>query len=149
MASLDGRKPPTQRITNRGLCLTQATMTMIKHNPMNDPPQKTRKAFSQKQETPILGLQTFYPPIWLHPPKTRKAFSRKQETPILGHAAAEMDQNGAHGLIFAFLHFTSFAPCMVSRLCAGKSSAIYLVPRVFAQKGFAISIFGHFYLSIF
>jgi hypothetical protein len=84
MASLDGRKPPTQRITNRGLCLTQATMTMIKHNPMNDPPQKTRKAFSQKQETPILGLQTFYPPIWLHPPKTRKAFSRKQETPILG-----------------------------------------------------------------
>jgi len=79
------------------------------------------------------------------PPKTRKAFSQKQETPILGHAAAEMGRNGAHGLIFAFLHFTIFAPCMVSRLCAEKSSANYLVPRVFAQKGFAISIFGHFF----
>ena len=28
---------------------------------------------------------------------------------------------------------------------AQKSSANYLVPRVFAQKGFAISIFGHFF----
>jgi hypothetical protein len=205
MASLDGRKPPTQRITNRGLCLTQATMTMIKHNPMNDPPPKkhekifpgnkkprfwdykhfipillhppkTRKAFSQKQETPILGLQTFHP-YFVAPPKNTKSFFPETRNPDFGTTNisslfcctpqkheklfpgnkkprfwdmpqpkwAEMDRNGAHGLIFAFMNFTNFAPCMVSRLCAGKSSAIYLVPRVFAQKGFAISIFGHFF----
>ena len=34
---------------------------------------------------------------------------------------------------------------MVSQMFAQKSSANYLVPRVFAQKGFAISIFGHFF----
>jgi hypothetical protein len=36
-------------------------------------------------------------------------------------------------------------PYMVSRNDRQKSSANYLVPRVFAQKGFAISIFGHFF----
>ena len=36
-------------------------------------------------------------------------------------------------------------PYMVSRNDRQKSSANYLVPRVFAQKGFDISIFGHFF----
>ena len=50
-----------------------------------------------------------------------------------------------HGLVFANRCFTNFTPYMLSRKCLQKSSANYLVPRVFAQKGFAISIFGHFF----
>lgn len=34
---------------------------------------------------------------------------------------------------------------MVSRMMLQKSSAIYLVPRVFAQKGFAMLVFGHLF----
>jgi hypothetical protein len=37
------------------------------------------------------------------------------------------------------------APYMLSRKWLQKSSAIYLVTRVFSQKGFAISIFGHLF----
>jgi hypothetical protein len=37
---------------------------------------------------------------------------------------------------------------MVRIYFARKSSANYLAPRVFAQKGFAISIFGHFFCPI-
>jgi hypothetical protein len=37
---------------------------------------------------------------------------------------------------------------MVCVYCSRKSSANYLAPRVFAQKGFAISIFGHFFCPI-
>jgi hypothetical protein len=36
-------------------------------------------------------------------------------------------------------------PYMLSRQWLRKSSANYLVPRGFAQKGFAISILGHFF----
>jgi hypothetical protein len=68
-ASPDGRKPPTQRITNRGLCLTQATMTMIKHNPMNDPP--------------ILGLHAFHP-YFVVPPKNTKSFFPETRNPDFG-----------------------------------------------------------------
>jgi hypothetical protein len=34
---------------------------------------------------------------------------------------------------------------MVTYFSSRKSSANYLAPRVFAQKGFDISIFGHFF----
>jgi hypothetical protein len=50
-----------------------------------------------------------------------------------------------HGLIFSNSVFAMVASYMLSRLCAEKSSANYLGPRVFSQKGFAISIFGHFF----
>jgi hypothetical protein len=50
-----------------------------------------------------------------------------------------------HGLIFVNSVFEMFASYMVSQLSFQKSSANYLVPRVFSQKGFDISIFGHFF----
>jgi len=37
---------------------------------------------------------------------------------------------------------------MVSQTLLQKSSAIYLVTRVFAQKGNGVTDFGHFFLSI-
>ena len=37
---------------------------------------------------------------------------------------------------------------MVSQMSLQKSSANYLVPRVFSQKGNGVSIFGHTLLSI-
>jgi hypothetical protein len=53
-----------------------------------------------------------------------------------------------YGHTFAKMIFKYLRPHMLSSKCLQKSSANYLVPRVFAQKGFAISIFGHFFLSI-
>ncbi len=53
--------------------------------------------------------------------------------------------------IFSLGQFESIAPMqyfrtiMVTHFSSQKSSAIYLAPRVFAQKGFDISIFGHFF----
>ena len=40
------------------------------------------------------------------------------------------------------------AACMVCCTCNQKSSANYLAPRVFSQKGNGVSIFGHTFLSI-
>jgi len=37
------------------------------------------------------------------------------------------------------------APYMVSAFVAGKSSAKHLAPRVFSQKSFVESVFGHFF----
>jgi hypothetical protein len=45
--------------------------------------------------------------------------------------------------IRAVLHFGR--TIMVSRFSLPKSSANYLAPRVFAQKGNGLSIFGHFF----
>ena len=36
-----------------------------------------------------------------------------------------------------------YTPCMVSQILFQKSSANYLATRGFAQKGFAMFIFGH------
>ena len=44
------------------------------------------------------------------------------------------------------IHF--YTPCMVSQILFQKSSANYLATRVFAQKGFAMFIFGHGLMSI-
>jgi|694.fasta_scaffold00827_47 hypothetical protein len=39
--------------------------------------------------------------------------------------------------------FKNVAAFMVCRACNQKSSANYLVPRVFSQKGNGVTIFGH------
>jgi len=54
-----------------------------------------------------------------------------------------------YGLKIVFYLFEILAAFMVSRTCVLKSSAIYLVPRVFSQKGNGVTIFGHTFLSIF
>ena len=45
--------------------------------------------------------------------------------------------------IVIFLHHQFFTAYMVSQVMLPKSSANYLVPRRFSQKGFEVSIFGH------
>lgn len=44
--------------------------------------------------------------------------------------------------------YKNIAAFMMSCPCIRKSSANYLVPRVFSQKGNGVSIFGHTFLSI-
>jgi hypothetical protein len=47
------------------------------------PPQNAKSFFPETRNHDF-GTTHLLPPVWLHPLKTRKAFSRKQETPILG-----------------------------------------------------------------
>jgi len=81
-------------------------------------------------------------------PKTAKHFSRKQEPPFWGLFSGTLHDFCPflqYGHTFARMISKYLRPYMLSRKWLQKSSAIYLVPRVFAQKGFAISIFGHFF----
>ena len=79
-------------------------------------------------------------------PKRQKLFSGNETPPQKGTCARAVStfwhrpsqigfKGGAHTPL----------PYMLSRQWLRKSSANYLVPRGFAQKGFAISILGHFF----
>jgi hypothetical protein len=72
-------------------------------------------------------------------------FFGKQETPKKGHTAPHWRPFGTAPKNKGFKGAHAPLPYMLSRKWLRKSSAIYLVPRGFAQKGFAISIFGHFF----
>ena len=49
------------------------------------------------------------------------------------------------GRFAAIAIMRQFRTMMVTHFSSQKSSANYLAPRVFSQKGFDISIFGHFF----
>lgn len=53
-----------------------------------------------------------------------------------------------HGLNCLFSIFHLFKAYMVSRIFVKMFRKIYLVTRVFAQKGNGVTDFGHFFLSI-
>ena len=81
-------------------------------------------------------------------PKTPKAFFRKQETPKKGHARARLVPFGTDPHKWGLPRVHAFLTIYALAKMAQKSSANYLVPRVFSQKGFDISIFGHFFCPI-
>jgi hypothetical protein len=60
-----------------------------------------------------------------------------------GFVAPASLKKGTSGKIGAFFMHSFMRAYMVLRLVLQKSSANYLVPRVFAQKGFDDLIFGH------
>ena len=83
-----------------------------------------------------------------HPRKRQNLFSgnkkppkRDMRTPCAPYLRPFLN----HGHKFSKMIFKFTRPYMLSQITVKKSSAIYLVTRVFAQKGFAISIFGHFF----
>jgi hypothetical protein len=78
-------------------------------------------------------------------PKNGKSFFPKTRNPISGTVARGFCPFLDYGHIFTKMIFKYLRPYMLSQKWLQKSSANYLVPRVFAQKGFAISIFGHFF----
>jgi hypothetical protein len=78
-------------------------------------------------------------------PEMGESFFPEIRNPQKGTAARCLCHFLHHGHFCVFFVLKILRPCMVSQMFAQKSSANYLVPRVFAQKGFAISIFGHFF----
>ena len=78
-------------------------------------------------------------------PEIGKTFFPKTRNPVLGTVACGFCPFLQYGTILTFFMLKYLRPCMLSRNWLQKSSANYLVTRVFAQKGFAISIFGHFF----
>ena len=93
--------------------------------------------------------------ILLYPRKMAKHFPGKQETSILALSHKYFRLFGAKLCIFLLGDFGTFIfmiftwAYMVLCIVVQKSSANYLATRVFAQKGFAMFIFGHTFLSIF
>jgi hypothetical protein len=174
-ASPDGRKPPTKRITIRGTILMTTVKTMTPTTgprTIERPPEigqpcfpktinpqkgtclspkgrrrqspKRQNLFSENKKPPKRDM----PRAPIAPktvPKTPKPFFRKQETPKKGHAAPGKPPFWYRPQTKGFNGGACPLTNMVSRNDRQKSSANHLVPRVFAQKGFAISIFGHFF----
>ena len=79
------------------------------------------------------------------PPKNGKPFFPKTRNPVFGTVACGFRPFLQYGAILTFFMLNYLRPYMLSRKWLQKSSANYLVTRGFAQKGFAISIFGHFF----
>ena len=108
------------------------------------PVPKTQNHFSWKQETHQKGTCSF-----LHQSLKRRNIFHGNKNPRFGDCfrgpLCDFCPFLQYGAILAFFILTYLRPYMLSRKCLQKSSANYLVPRVFAQKGFAISIFGHFF----
>jgi hypothetical protein len=111
-------------------------------------PPKNPKTFFPKTRNPVLGTSDGRIPLCCTPKKTQNLFSENKKprfgdirAPICTHLHPFYN----HGHNFVKMIFKITRSYMLSRKWLQKSSAIYLVPRVFAQKGFAISIFGHFF----
>jgi len=114
-------------------------------------PLKSTKAFSRETRFPIFGTSDKTFVKCCTPLKLQNIFP-ENKNPRFWDIHASISDILVH--IFAFWVFyiffqsKSMRACMVSRMMLRKSSAIYLVPRVFAQKGFAMLVFGHLFLSI-
>ena len=127
----------------RGLILIQAMKTTNSSDtrkPRRLYPLKTRKLFSENKKPQKKDIKRM-----CCTPKNVKSFFLKTRTLQKGTAARGLCPFLHHGLFYVFFILIYLRPYMVSQMFAQKSSANYLVPRVFAQKGFAISIFGHFF----
>ena len=78
-------------------------------------------------------------------PENSKSFFPETRNPVLGTIARGFCPFLQYGAILTLFMLNYLRPYMLSQKWLQKSSANYLVPRGFAQKGFAISIFGHFF----
>ena len=85
-------------------------------------------------------------------PKNAKPFFPEIRNPVLGTSIAPIRRHlvlfGAifyHGLILLFYVFDIFRPYMISLIFDQMRRKIYLVTRVFAQKGNGVTVFGHFF----
>jgi hypothetical protein len=82
-------------------------------------------------------------------PKNAKSFFLKTRILQKGTAARGLCPFLHHDLFYVFFILIYLRPCMVSQMFAQKSSANYLVPRVFCAKRFRHIDFWTFFLSIF
>ena len=102
------------------------------------------KSFFQKTRIPILGTSACAKAAE-DSPEIGKPFFPKTRILVLGTVARGFCPFLQYGAILTFFMLNYLRPYMLSQKWLQKSSAIYLVPRGFAQKGFDVSIFGHFF----